>query len=426
VATEDSGLPTCTVGLWIEAGSRYETDQNSGIAHFVEHMIFKGTSKRSQTDLEKEIESMGAHLNAYTGRDQTAIYGKCLSKDAGKMVEILSDLVQDAKFDETEINKEKSVILTELQEVETDLEKVTLDYLHGTAYQGTALARSVYGNVENIKRFKKQDMLDYVHSSFKPPRMVLAAAGGVNHKELVDLAQKHLKLSPAYQGRIPDLEIPCRFVGSEVRARDDDSPIAHVAMAVEGCGRTSSDRLVLDVASLIIGSWDRTYGGGPHVSSSLAEASLQGKLCHSFKSFNASYKDTGLWGVYFVAEGCSDHHVTLDDFLFVLQNEWMRLCTSVTARDVERAKNQLTTNLLSGLSGTTPVCDDIGSQILWQGVRYTPAQLHAGIQAIDEHMVRDVCMKYIYDRCPAISAVGAVESLPDYNRIRGNMYWLRF
>ena len=98
VATEDSGAPTATVGLWIDTGSRYETAANNGVAHFLEHMAFKGTEKRSQTQLELEVENLGAHLNAYTSREQTVFYAKCLSGDIGQAVEILSDILQNSKF----------------------------------------------------------------------------------------------------------------------------------------------------------------------------------------------------------------------------------------------------------------------------------------------------------------------------------------
>ena len=101
VATEDSGAPTATVGLWIDTGSRYETAANNGVAHFLEHMAFKGTEKRTQTQLELEVENMGAHLNAYTSREQTVFYAKCLSSDVGNAVEILSDILQNSKFGES-------------------------------------------------------------------------------------------------------------------------------------------------------------------------------------------------------------------------------------------------------------------------------------------------------------------------------------
>lgn len=127
------------LGLWIDAGSRYESDRNNGVAHFLEHMAFKGTAKRSQTDLELEVENMGAHLNAYTSREQTVFYAKCLSKDISKAVEIIADIVQNSKLGEGEIERERGVILREMQEVESNLQEVVFDHLHATAYQGTPL-----------------------------------------------------------------------------------------------------------------------------------------------------------------------------------------------------------------------------------------------------------------------------------------------
>lgn len=151
VATEDSGAPTATVGLWIDAGSRYECERTNGVAHFLEHMAFKGTGKRSQTDLELEIENMGAHLNAYTSREQTVFYAKCLKQDVPKALDILADIIQNSKLGEAEIERERGVILREMQEVETNLQEVVFDHLHSIAYQGTPLGRTILGPTENIK-----------------------------------------------------------------------------------------------------------------------------------------------------------------------------------------------------------------------------------------------------------------------------------
>lgn len=151
VASEDSGAPTATVGLWIDAGSRYETEANNGVAHFLEHMAFKGTDKRSQTDLELEIENLGAHLNAYTSREQTVFYAKCLRRDVPKALEILADIIQNSKLGETEIERERGVILREMQEVESNLQEVVFDHLHAVAYQETPLGRTILGPTENIK-----------------------------------------------------------------------------------------------------------------------------------------------------------------------------------------------------------------------------------------------------------------------------------
>jgi len=420
IASENSGIPTATVGLWIDAGSRYENAKNNGVAHFLEHMAFKGTSKRSQMDIELEVENMGAHLNAYTSREQTVYYAKCFSKDLNRAVEILSDIIQNSTLGEQEIERERGVILREMQEVETNLQEVVFDYLHATAYQGTALGRTILGPTENIKSISRRDLSEYVSNHYKAPRMVLAAAGGVEHDRLVDLAHQHFDgLSATYTGEIPTLP-KARFTGSEIRMRDDAMPLAHIAIAVEGCGWENGDNIALMVANTLIGSWDRSHGGGSNLASNLASVSAGSNLCHSFQSFNTCYTDTGLWGIYFVTEA-----LQIDDMLYNVQSEWMRLCSSVTEFEVQRAKNLLKTNMMLMLDGSTPICEDIGRQLLCYGRRIPLSELDARIDAVDAQAIRNVCMKYIYDKCPAVAAVGPCEALPDYNRIRTSMYWLR-
>ncbi|XP_075230029.1 ubiquinol-cytochrome c reductase core protein 1 [Lycorma delicatula] len=419
VATEDSGAPTATIGLWIDAGSRFETERNNGVAHFLEHMAFKGTSKRTQTDLELEVENMGAHLNAYTSREQTVFYAKCLKNDVPKALEILADIIQNSKLGESEIERERGVILREMQEVETNLQEVVFDHLHSVAFQGTPLGRTILGPTINIKSISRADLVEYITSYYTPGRIVLAGAGGVDHEELVKLADKLFGSSkPKFDVNIP--QASCRFTGSEVRVRDDLMPLAHIAIAIEGCGWESADNIPLMIANTLIGAWERSQGGGVNNASRLARAAATDGLAHSFQSFNTCYKDTGLWGTYFVCD-----RLTIDDMLFNIQEEWMRLCTQVTSSEVERAKNLLKTNMLLQLDGTTPVCEDIGRQILCYGRRIPLNELEARIDSVTPEQVRDVCTKYIYDQCPAVAAVGPVEQLPDYNRIRSSMYWLR-
>ncbi|XP_022211651.1 mitochondrial-processing peptidase subunit beta [Drosophila obscura] len=418
VASEDSGASTATVGLWIDAGSRSENERNNGVAHFLEHMAFKGTAKRSQTDLELEVENLGAHLNAYTSREQTVFYAKCLSKDVPKAVEILADIIQNSKLGEAEIARERSVILREMQEVESNLQEVVFDHLHATAYQGTPLGQTILGPTKNIQSIGKSDLTDYIQTHYKASRIVLAAAGGVKHDDLVKLAGSSLGSLEA--STLPPEITPCRFTGSEVRVRDDSLPLAHVAVAVEGCGWTDQDNIPLMVANTLVGAWDRSQGGGANNASNLARASAEDNLCHSFQSFNTCYKDTGLWGIYFVCDP-----LQCEDMIFNIQTEWMRLCTMVTEAEVERAKNLLKTNMLLQLDGTTPICEDIGRQILCYNRRIPLHELEQRIDNVSVSNVRDVAMKYIYDRCPAVAAVGPVENLPDYNRIRSSMYWLR-
>ncbi|XP_063978792.1 mitochondrial-processing peptidase subunit beta [Diachasmimorpha longicaudata] len=421
VASEDTGAPTATVGLWIDAGSRCETDKTNGVAHFMEHMAFKGTAKRSQTDLELEIENMGAHLNAYTSREQTVFYAKCLSQDVPKAIEILSDIIQNSKLGESEIERERGVILREMQEVETNLQEVVFDHLHAVAYQGTPLGRTILGPTENIKSITRNDLVNYVKTHYGPPRFVLAGAGGVDHAQLVDLADKHFgKMKGPIYDEIPPTLVPCRYTGSEIRVRDDSMPLAHVAIAVEGAGWTSADNIPLMVANTLMGAWDRSQGGGVNNATNLARASAEDGLCHSYQSFNTCYKDTGLWGVYFVCD-----RMQCEDMVWNIQQQWMKLCTSVTEKEVNRAKNILKTNMLLQLDGTTAICEDIGRQMLCYDRRIPLHELEARIDSVNAKTIQEVGMKYIYDHCPVVAGVGPVENLSDYNTIRSQQYWLR-
>jgi processing peptidase subunit beta len=137
IATESQPRAhTATVGVWIDAGSRAETDETNGTAHFLEHMAFKGTGRRSQHALELEVENLGAHLNAYTSREQTVYYAKSFRKDVPIAVEIISDILQNSKLDTAAIERERDVILREQQEVDKQLEEVVFDHLHSVAFQG--------------------------------------------------------------------------------------------------------------------------------------------------------------------------------------------------------------------------------------------------------------------------------------------------
>jgi processing peptidase subunit beta len=227
VTTLDSGLrvasetvqgsETATVGVWIDAGSRYETAANNGVAHFLEHLSFKGTQKRTQQQLEVEIENMGGHLNAYTSREQTVYFAKVFKDDVGKAVEILSDILLHSNLDEAAIERERDVILREMSEVNKQQEELVLDHLHATAFQGTGLGRTILGPEENILNLQRKDLVDYIQQHYTAPRMVIAGAGAVDHEQLCGFAAQHFGDVPkaAPEGGLVQAMEPARFTGSD-------------------------------------------------------------------------------------------------------------------------------------------------------------------------------------------------------------------
>ncbi|KAJ7367591.1 Metalloenzyme, LuxS/M16 peptidase-like protein [Mycena albidolilacea] len=421
VATEaHPHAQTATVGVWIDAGSRAETDATNGTAHFLEHMAFKGTGKRTQHALELEVENIGAHLNAYTSREQTVYYAKSFRKDVPAAVDIISDILQNSKLENSAIERERDVILREQQEVDKQLEEVVFDHLHSVAFQQQPLGRTILGPKANILSIKRDDLDAYIKTNYTADRMVLVGAGGVDHGELVKLAEKHFSSLPVSSNPIrfgaASQDKPS-FVGSEVRLRDDELGAAHIAIAVEGVGWSSPDYFPMMVLQSVFGNWDRSLGSAPHLSSKLSDIIASNGLANSFMSFSTSYADTGLWGIYLVSE----NFMNLDDLTHFTLREWTRMSIEPTSVEVERAKSQLKAGLLLGLDGTTAIAEDIGRQLVTTGRRMSPLQIEQAVDAVSVEDIIRVAKKYLWDKDFAMAAVGNIDGLLDYNRIRSDM-----
>lgn len=216
------GSSTATVGVWIDAGSRYETSRNNGAAHFLEHMAFKGTSKRTQYMLEIEIENMGGHLNAYTSREQTVYFAKVFERDVPRAMDILADILLNSKLSPDAVRRERDVILREMREVNKQAEELVLDHLHATAFEGSGLGRTILGPEENIRTLTRGDLKEYIDTHYLAPQMVIAGAGAVDHSELCDLADRYfggLRTELNEEERRSDAVCldEGKFVGSDVR-----------------------------------------------------------------------------------------------------------------------------------------------------------------------------------------------------------------
>ncbi|KAK6750267.1 hypothetical protein RB195_002323 [Necator americanus] len=419
IATEDTKIPTATIGVWIDAGSRYENAANNGTAHFLEHMAFKGTSRRSRSGLELEVEDIGAHLNAYTSREQTVYYAKCFSTDLEQSVDILSDILLNSNLNSRDIEAERSVILREMQEVEQNFQEVVFDHLHIRAFEGNPLCMTILGPVENINSIQRKDLVEYIQTHYRSGRMVLSAAGGVRHDEIVRLAEKYfggLKHGDASANFQPARYKPC-----EINIPVEGMDSIYGAIVVEGVSWTHEDNLALMVANTLIGEWDRSRGFGVNAPSRLALRLGRNAGVQLFQAFNTCYKDTGLIGMYFVAE-----EMASESLVDAVVDEWRWLATEVDAETVDRGKRTLLTNLLLMLDGSTPICEDIGRQLLCYGRRIPVPELELRIKAINVETVRNACRKTFIDGRIATTVIGCTSRFPTvvFYRVAIVTFWL--
>lgn len=232
-------------------------------------------------------------------RENTVYYAKSFNSDVPAAVDILADILQNSKLENSAIERERDVILREQEEVEKQLEEVVFDHLHATAFQGQPLGRTILGPKENIQSISRDDLVSYIDKNYTADRMVLVGAGGVPHQQLVELAEKHfanLKDEPSTQQQ--SIEVSAQktkpdFIGSEVRIRDDTMPTANIAIAVEGVSWKDPDYFTALVTQAIVGNWDRAMGSSPYLGSKLSTFVHNNNLANSFMSFSTSYSDTG-------------------------------------------------------------------------------------------------------------------------------------
>lgn len=420
VASEEGFGTTATVGVWIHAGSRHECEKTNGSAHFLEHMAFKGTSRRTQTQLEMEIENLGGHLNAYTSREQTVYYAKVMQEHVPQAMDLIADILQHSLLDPQAMERERDVILREYQEVQKQTEEVVFDDLHETAFPHNGLGRTILGPIENVKNLTQDDLKHFIDTHYTAPRMVVAGAGAVQHDQLVELSESLFGSLPSENKVSGAPESKATFIGADKRTKNDELPVAHLALAFEGCSWTSEMAFPLLIMQTLLGQWDRTSSVGTNMSSKLGQVVAEQELAHSFHTFNTCYDDTGLFGVYAVAD-----KYKLQDLTWYTLEAMVRLVHNTTEEEVQRAKTQLKASLLMQLDGSSPVCEDIGRQFLTYGRRLTPAEIFARIDAVDVGAVKMAADKVINDKDHALSAIGPIHELPDYNFIRRRSYWLR-
>jgi predicted Zn-dependent peptidase len=397
IVTENMpGLKSAALGIWVNAGGRHERPEQNGIAHFLEHMAFKGTTRRTPLQIAEEIEDVGGYINAYTSREMTAYYARVLEADVPLALDVIADIVLNPIFDPAEIEVERGVILQEIGQTLDTPDDVVFDWLQEAAYPDQALGRSILGPAERVRAFTRDDLYGFVREHYAPDQLILAAAGAVDHDEIVRLCEELFgHLEPAGH----ETATPARFAGGE---RREIKPLeqVHFALALESPGYR-------DPAVYTAQIYATAMGGG--MSSRLFQEIREKRgLCYSIFAQAGAYADTGLITVY---AGTSAAQVGALGDLTV--DELKRAAGDMSPAEVERARSQMKAGLLMGLESPSSRAERLARLVaIWDRVPDIDETI-AKIEAVTTQDVRDFGAGLLGRGQAALAMYGPLGATPD-------------
>ena len=394
------GLQSASVGLWVEAGGRHEAPEQNGIAHFLEHMAFKGTKRRSALRIAEEIEDVGGYINAYTSREMTAYYARVLSGDVVMALDVIADIVLNPVFRKADIETERHVILQEIGQALDTPDDIIFDWLHEVSYPDQPFGRTILGPEERVASFKKADFEGFTGQHYGPDQMILSAAGGVDHEAIVAAAERIFGgLKPLGRSTVQ----PARFAGGERREVKDLEQV-HFALSFEGPGYRDDKVYTSQVYSMAM-------GGG--MSSRLFQKIREDRgLCYSIYAQSSAYEDTGQVTIY---AGTSEAEI--GDLTRLTLDELKRAADDMTEAEVARARAQLRAGLLMGLESPSSRTERNARLLSIWGRVPDVAEAVAKIDAVDTGAVR----AYAADLTAARSALaiyGPVAAAPGIDEVR--------
>ncbi len=392
-------VETVSFGAYIGAGTRHETAAENGVAHFLEHMAFKGTSSRSAVDIAEAVEDVGGHINAYTSREQTAYYVKMLKEDLGLGVDIIGDILCHSTFDPEELERERGVILQEIGQANDTPDDIIFDHFQSAAYPGQPMGRPVLGTETIIRDMRREALPGFMSAHYTPENMVIAASGNLRHAQVVELVAQHFADLPKAARHEP---MPADYTGGEYR-EDRDLDQAHLVLGFSAPGYGEPDYYPSMLLSTLL-------GGG--MSSRLFQEIREKRgLVYSIYSFTAPARDGGLFGIY---AGTGESEAA--ELMPVTLEELGKVQHQVTSVELRRAKAQLKAGLLMSLESTGSRCEQLARQ--WQifGRVIPAAETVAKIEAVTEADIHAAAAK-IFRQRPTIATIGPIAQVPKLSAI---------
>jgi predicted Zn-dependent peptidase len=388
-------LETAALGVWAGVGGRDEKPDEHGISHLLEHMAFKGTTRRSSREIVEEIEAVGGDLNAGTSTETTAYYARVMKADVPLALDVLSDILTNPSFVPDELEREKSVIAQEIGAAQDTPDDVVFEHLNELCYPDQPMGRSLLGTTNTLKKLDRDMLRGYLTMHYRGPDMVLAAAGAVNHAQVVEEAAERFA---SFEGSPAPKPQPAMFGKGGSRVVHRELEQAHLTLALEGVPQTDLSLFSLQVFA-------NTLGGG--MSSRLFQEVREKRgLCYSIYAFHAPYKDTGFFGLY-TGTDPGDAPEMMEVVVDIMHDA----VETLTEAEVARAKAQMKAGLLMALESCSSRAEQLARNVLAYGRPQTVEELVARIDGVSVDSTRNAARALMLRSRPAVVALGTGRGL---------------
>ena len=382
-------LETASLGVWVGSGSRDERPDEHGISHLLEHMAFKGTSRRTARQIAEEIEAVGGDLNAATSIETTAYYARVLRANVPLALDVLSDILADPSFDSEELRREQNVIVQEIGAAEDAPDDLIWDKLQETAFADQPIGRSILGTPATVRSFDRARLAAYLSRNYRSSDMVIAAAGAIDHQAVVAEVERRFA---SFAGPRPPTSDPARFVGgSHIETRDLEQ--AHIALGMHGLPHRDPNLYSLQVFTNVL--------GGGMSSRLFQEVREQRGLCYAIYAFHAPYSDIGMFGLYAGTDAAD-----VAELMRVVVGEINAAAETINEAEVARAKAQMKAGMLMALESSSARAEQLARQLFNWGRPVPLDELVEKIEAVTVESSRAAGLALIARGRPAVAALG--------------------
>ena len=389
-----------TFGVWNNVGSRDEHEEINGVAHFLEHMAFKGTKTKSAKQIAEKVDSVGGFINAYTSEETTAYFVKLLEQDLHVGIDVISDILQNSTFESQELEKERGVILQEIGMYLDDPSEMVGDYWQRTAFPNQSIGRLIIGKKEIIHSIQREKIVNFMQSNYHPTKMVVSAAGKINHDEFVDQISNSMTNLP--KGKISD-RIKATYKGGEYR-EDKKLEQIHVILGFEGLDFFDDDIYALKIYSAIMGAG---------MSSRLFQEIREKRgLVYSIYASARSFYDTG---TFQVVAGTGKEEIT--ELLPVLCSELLNAPKNLTEKEIEKSKTQLRAATLMASESTMSNAAVAVHQLFTEGKLIDIQETIEKINKVTKSSIEKVANKILSSK-PTIASIGPIKQLETLDKIQ--------